>query len=720
MKRKTINFVLLMTFLFMSSAVMAQITSASLAPVNTLNISNDTAALSGSVVGNDTIYTYCECAVSLMGIFQPTSDTVLTVGAISSPQPISISASGLSGNTTYYCRLQTYVLTPWTIVYGNPSNIRSFTTLLDPQTPTSNSLSLVQPSPTSLEVNLDYICGNILTDYTVNCFNSSGALINSISVTLIGQGDTMILFTGLTPGMQYDFEAQGYNSIFFFGNLLEQSYSTLPPTVASGYFAGSPTVGKTTVTNSFAIIPGTNLSGTGYVELDSSGVILMASPVSTTAINDTFNFNFSGLTPESNYVLRLYAGNAGSTATLQQSVNIATLPLSAITILIDSVAEGQTSANVYGQVTNDTVLGYPLTLSYVVTQGSNVSPEVIHGINLYGTNSFVIPLIGLQAGLLYDVTVFAENAFGQVVDWYTFQMLPPNPNPTIVSAGFHSNPEIYSMSIPVTLTGSGPMDVEALSVYSTTLSTMLDQNLTVLTGVSSGLHNVLLGDYDPNQDIMVTLIVTDSVGSDTVTLNVFTQPGSNPTVNCWVDFVDTSFGYMTMVIESGGWEAEVQMFWYESGGTMYADNFNLGRSDTSMTLAFGPYDPETKVFVETILRTDEYGDITCNKDFTTDPLPDPIDTTGGPNPWPPITGIDDINVSEEVFVTSDGVIVVSEDVNVNITVQVSSMSGEMVLKQQLEVGQNSVGNDLPRGMYFCQFSYQEDGQMQAFYQKLLK
>lgn len=691
-----------------ANVVFAQL-SANLSTVNFNLVSHDTAVLDFFVFGGDSIYNYGECRVG-SGSYQPYTDTVLVTGATSSPQAGQLTLRGLPDNATLECRVKVFTVdTNGTAIANAVSNTRSFTTLLAPQVPVGTLTA--QPYPTSISVRLDYVCGNVSTRYIISrALTNGGTPVEYDTLFLMGQGDTAVLFSSLTPHTPYYFEVNSFNTEGL-GMPNNISVTTAQAATSTGLFVGTGSSTKTTMSGQYSLQPGTLVNAEGFVILDSMGIHIDTTALETTANVDTFSFNFSGLTPGKNYSVKLYAGDQNaSNMIFQESVNISTQSLLSIVVISDSVAIlSPTTVTAYVTVATDNVNGFPTTLSWTVMENGSVVQSGMYPTGLYGVQQVTIPLSGLTAGHTYGISYVANHINDtEYASSATFTM--PQTVPPSLILGSWSNPTVNSVKVPVSLddggNGTGMMSLTA-DVYDLTNNQTLGNTITVLSNVINGTYDVTVGDYDPALDLRIifTLQVNGISGNNvSETLYAFTGNASVPTVNCVAMNVDTISGNIRATYSPKGWNATGSYTFYEFGGSPIYETFTIGRNDTVIDFVAGMFSPNTTVFVDLSIETSQYGSIKKNFSFTTASAP----TTP--------TGINDVALQEAIIINS-GLGIVDVGKNEGLSLAIYNLVGDQTYFQRLEAGKNFFEKPTQAGLYILMI--QDSAQRNILSRKVL-
>ncbi|MCD8495110.1 MAG: fibronectin type III domain-containing protein [Candidatus Pacebacteria bacterium] len=635
------------------SVTQAQNTSGSLNPVNTSTISHNQALLEGAVVGSSNpVFVYAECRIG-SGNWNTVSDT-LTLNA-PTPTAVQIFAQNLSGNTTYECRLATYLLdTAQNSIGANVSNTRTFTTLLAPQVPVTSNATVINPTLTTLTVRFNYVCGNTPTTYTIR-YGTSPLVPQSVDVVVAGSGTTDVLLTNLNPATLYYVEIQGYNSLFFFGNVATATGTTTTPVGPMGSLINIIPADYS-IQMDVIIIPELNTVN-GLVHLVHNGTVENEWTINGVQNVDTFTITLGAL-PITSYQLRLYI-DAGAGFVLKDVKNVTTVNCPEPVISYNWFLNPDTTLHLDVFLDADSVPPFGTNL-FLTIQNLGTGFMFYDNIVLtqvYGSESISFMLNELEYESLYRVTLRAEGNCGNVTETFLFTT-PAKilPDPPVLQFLNWSNPTINSMRVPFTLQGSELMSVR-YTLTNTTTSTTLDVDQELYVGIGSGMYEPVFAEYNPGQNFTLTVTVSYvdyPQVTTTENINLFTQQGAVPDVFLSLVSVDTNFAEVSITFSAGGWITFADVLSFTPLDVLSTDYFFLGRNDSVYSLLLFNLEPNTLVTVRGKIISNEFG--TRQKEIQFHTLQEE-DTTGGggnPPPPPPITSIKD--AKDDIFLNPYGTI----------------------------------------------------------------
>lgn len=661
------------------------VASATLTPIT--NFEHNEATLSGNIVSStDSVFYYVECRESGQVNFTTKSDTVLEFTTAGTPQGYSIIAENLTGNTAYECRIATFIGEDSLIETGNFSNIRSFTTLIDPQEPEVLGLEMEAIGLTTAIINIGYICGNILSQYVIN------GLSAPMTLDLIGQGDTSVLLMGLSPATEYTVEVQGFNSQFFFGNTEEITFTTNTPVGGSASLENIDAE-LTEVSYDISII--TELHDVEVfthivnVESGDTATTWNSSSVSSDTILSMVATN---LMPATEYRIYLSLEENG-TISLQDVATFSTPPCQS-PVIQTTATETHASITLAIEVeTNDVS---PFTSSVTVNISENQTGNVIYDetltTGLLGDTVLNLSQAGLDPQTTYTVTITVSGICGNTQETINVTTLPepdPIPGPGMTRDDNISSPNVNTIRIPLTLTGSaGLINVYATAITST--GVILEENTLILSSVNAGLHVVDFGPYDPDLQITLTLVAeyADTASEQTtLVVNTFTQPGGVPSIVGWSESVTQNFGIVKFGVTTGGYAGTVQVSVTPVSSNVPA-LFTL-QGDTLLNLNLGQFAPGTDVQATATLTTVNYGSMSETVRFTTleEESEDPTSIQDEIN--------NDINLSPHSLTTP-----------VSGRLIVTDILGRVILEKECIVGKNTISvPQLKSGVYIYTFMY---------------
>jgi hypothetical protein len=422
-----------------------------------------------------------------------------------------------------------------------------------------------------------------------------------------------------TSGYQFRITAHHINDTKVF---LSSVFSTDPMIGTTAHFLGSTlNTTKTGGSVDLRINVGNN-TPIGYAEVSHvSGGAPVGTQVFQTPADATVTYNISNGEPGDVDTLILEAYDQDSIPVFQDSLPVTFQKLSALDIRVDSVGGiGPEEATVYCFVKSDTVSAWPTKITYQIFQGGNIVNNGNFLNSWLGDGQFSIPIVNLSPQLPYQIAVTVENVSHVDVAFATFTTTDyPTPPTLVVSVGTMSSDRNF-LQIPISVTSSLPVTVAVTAVvHGNNIPFTNYDSTVVLSAVNSGSYVLDLGAFDPELEIDVLIEAWNHPArkvSQSVTL--MTQPGSAPTINGSVKFVDDTSGRITFQNESGGWLCTRKIDWWEFGGSFYNTiNYSSGRDFYTVDELLTGLTPGTTAYAEMILTSQRFGTVSKVLEFTT-------------------------------------------------------------------------------------------------------
>lgn len=384
------------------------------------NITGNTATVSGgiSVVGSQGISDYG--IVFGTSTTPTTSDSKMSLGALSTPKDFTVDLSGLTQNTDYSFR--TYAVNSGGTVYGT---VASFKTLeLKAPTVTTGVSSAITIGGFSIDGKITDIGTGGVTEFG-HCMSASNQMPTIADTkTTMGASATIkdfkSVFTTLLAGTSYYIRSYATNAVgTSYGDKVE--VKTLPlsaPTVTTGVSSLVLTA-SATMAGSIKTMGTDNITQYGHVWSSTNITPTVADSKTTLGALATvkdYTSNLTGLTSGTTYNVRSYATNSVGTA-YGDVVTFKTISAELPTVLIfpDVNSILSTSAKIRGQVVKS---GTTAVTQYGhVWSATNQTPTIADSkttLTAAGTYplDYTSDMTGLSANSTYYVRSYATSVSG--------------------------------------------------------------------------------------------------------------------------------------------------------------------------------------------------------------------------------------------------------------------------------------------------------------------